>query len=587
LKLPACTTYLKPVPSAAPNPGGTAKGGKRWIALVPAGLACVLLFMLGPVPALPARKAGSPPQYDRYGGLTAAKVPGCEGKYFHLGMLNGRAILVTPECNAFPLRMVFNFRYSFIEPQVMQARYGGDGIKWAHRGLLRLQDAGFKGLAEYSYLRALPVGTYGSKTGNSPQVPFLLLLNASSDALYHPTSFGYHEPVDDIMAGVERGVYPGWRRPVLDPYSPIWPAAVAYEIKNLRSQFTGGDFNNIPWIVGITTEDADHTWLLKSKDRGHPNVGWIVAVSAPQQVGRRDPKVYAKYAWVSYLQQKYGSIEKLNAAWGSNYSSWEGPLDETGDGRWLGRDAYFLTDTAPAVKQDLLAFTRLYVLQVFQTEVKAIRACDTNHLIFSVSAFHGDAWPEVLLALKEAGVNVLELAYDANDPAKSTRDATAAYDLTGLPVDFWYGVTAGSDSYWHACRVGYRAPDFPPQSNRGRHYFSDVKRMYGMQGADGVKFVVGFGFWGATDDVGKILRDARGNFLHCTGEATNWGLMSNRDNSYDGKCAVRAPSTDQWGYPCGGEDRDYGDFLSSVKQANAWVDEQYLVSPAPEPVRKP
>jgi hypothetical protein len=45
-------------------------------------------------------------------------------------------------------------------------------------------------------------------------------------------------------------------------------------------------------------------------------------------------------------------------------------------------------------------------------------------------------------------------------------------------------------------------------------------------------------------------------------------LVTFRDNAYDAKEAVVARGTDPWGYETGGEVRDYGDFLSAVRQAN-------------------
>jgi len=52
----------------------------------------------------------------------------------------------------------------------------------------------------------------------------------------------------------------------------------------------------------------------------------------------------------------------------------------------------------------------------------------------------------------------------------------------------------------------------------------------------------------------------------------NWGLVSLRDNAYDGKEAIRAAGVDPWGYPTGGEERDYGNFLGAVIAANAGVE---------------
>ena len=52
------------------------------------------------------------------------------------------------------------------------------------------------------------------------------------------------------------------------------------------------------------------------------------------------------------------------------------------------------------------------------------------------------------------------------------------------------------------------------------------------------------------------------------GEKLNWGLVSLKDNAYDGKEAIVAAGVDPWGYSTGGEDSNYGDFLSFVTAAN-------------------
>ena len=44
--------------------------------------------------------------------------------------------------------------------------------------------------------------------------------------------------------------------------------------------------------------------------------------------------------------------------------------------------------------------------------------------------------------------------------------------------------------------------------------------------------------------------------------------------AYDGKEARVGSGVDSWGYPTGGEERDYGDFISSVKEANLSVHEE-------------
>jgi len=51
-------------------------------------------------------------------------------------------------------------------------------------------------------------------------------------------------------------------------------------------------------------------------------------------------------------------------------------------------------------------------------------------------------------------------------------------------------------------------------------------------------------------------------------EGSNWGLVTPLDNAYDGREAVIRRGADRWGYPTGGEERNYGDFLSSATSAN-------------------
>ena len=52
------------------------------------------------------------------------------------------------------------------------------------------------------------------------------------------------------------------------------------------------------------------------------------------------------------------------------------------------------------------------------------------------------------------------------------------------------------------------------------------------------------------------------------GEKENWGLISLKDNPYDGRSAVVRLGTDPWGYATGGEEKNYGDFIDTAHSAN-------------------
>ena len=59
-------------------------------------------------------------------------------------------------------------------------------------------------------------------------------------------------------------------------------------------------------------------------------------------------------------------------------------------------------------------------------------------------------------------------------------------------------------------------------------------------------------------------------------QKTNWGLLTPNDNAYDGREAIIATGTDQWGYPTGGETANYGDFVDSVQSANYGIYAQLI-----------
>ncbi|HXM20956.1 MAG TPA: hypothetical protein VN948_06800 [Terriglobales bacterium] len=98
--------------------------------------------------------------------------------------------------------------------------------------------------------------------------------------------------------------------------------------------------------------------------------------------------------------------------------------------------------------------------------------------------------------------------------------------------------------------------DFPTQAARGQQYYDSERAAVNMRASNGTYPYVGISFWGLTD------------FWN---EKIDWGLVSLNDNAYDGHEAVtaRGPcSPPLETMTCGGEERNYGDAISKVKQAN-------------------
>jgi hypothetical protein len=518
--------------------------------------------------------------FDLYGGLTAAPATRTATGYFHMEKQSGRWKIVSPTGNNFYLLSVFNANEDFIETGIMQKRYNNDAELWAtHRGE-RMLSWGFNTLGEYTCERGLPVGTWGGKSGNPVKLPFILFMSTAAESIYYPSDIGLAEPIKQIINGIPSSTYNCASKycgeGVLDVFDPKWAQGYAGEIALQNKAITGG-FGTVPWIIGITIEDADFFWPLKGIGSGpypYPNTAWFVAVTNFQQAGFKDTKLYSKYAWVAYLQQKYGTIAKLNAAWGSNYTAFgdsggfgvgTGVLDEDGrHTKWMCTDPDMLKGETAALQADMNAFLYQYVYQMESVAVKAIRSYDKHHMIFAPSALGGvgdiGIRPQVLQALADAGVDALAISYAPASP-QNVSIITQAYDLTGKPTITFYGVTANQDSYFHG--FPSHGSDYPTQETRGLHYNSDLSVLYNAKATNGDHPILGIDFWSLTDS--------------SKAEATNWGLISDRDNAYDGKAAVVAPGTDQWGFPTGGEDRNYGNFLDEVTQTNLNTVKQFIV----------
>ncbi len=520
---------------------------------------------------------------DRYGGIEfpIVKPPG----YFRVMKLGHRWILVTPDGHPFWYKGVQYADFKNLESTVIANKYGGSNTLWATQRNRRMLSWGFNVIGMDSSEIGLPVGVYGSTTPNAVQIPFLLTLNASLRGATNPHGVMVKIPeyLKQVVAGVPTATYNGWRGKLPDPYEPNFALAFQHEIGYWQNTIVTGGFADKSWIVGISMDDADATWAFKGPGNGplakYPHIGFLVACTKfiytaaenPDRQNWIDSKFYAKYAWIDYLKVKYSTIAGLNTAWGTSgfYTSFDdaggfgtgtGVIDE--DGRhtaWIGSDPYLLSHTTPGLKADLDAFSYQFAKKYAQVVTDAIRAVDTNHLIFGPDAINNygtRARNEILQGLTDGGVDVFVLNYDPSfgPMAGSMADNNLTYDLTGKPAILWYTLTAQADSYMSAYPPQYAIPNFSTQASRANHYATvDIPNFLNAQGANGDYYILGFDWW---------------TLIDMPNEQANLGLITPKDNAYDGKEAVSARGKDRFGYPTGGEARNYGDFISAVRQAN-------------------
>ena len=563
---------------------------------------------------------------DSYGGFTAVPLPDCKATgYFRLMAADDHWIFADPSCNAFSYLGVQNAIFTFYGDGnysgLMQARYGNNyQPPWMLHTKQRLQAWGFSAVGDYAYE---PLYT----DAQNSRMPYIILVKPTGGSVYGATKspqfcsvngHQYSAPIKSLIAGLPPNLQSYNDGHITqDTFDPMWGDCVSWTLSYTQGVL-GANFNTSPWMIGITHEDMDDFRDFRGgAEAGSPylNLAYVIAVTSPVGSGGTDTALWSKYAWScgtingapvdfglgwgagkSFLEHEYGTIAALNAAWGSNYTSFcsagggwghggTGVLDE--DDRaahqaWMGSDPVGLSGANANVAADVNAFLYWYVYATTKTMVQGFRTFDANHMMFAYN-FVGNSWtqtlrPEVLRAIRDAGVSAIHASYD---PSQSKGGKSpdyfmqSAYAQTGLPVITWYALSANNDAYWHdRCKNGdYYGPgggpcpseadsDYPTQQTRGFHYANDLNAIFNARGNDGKYFAVGMNFWGWSDDTKN--------------EHSNYGLVSNYDNAYDGTCAAVAPSTDAWGVACGGETSNYGPFLDSVTDANSSTMQQLI-----------
>jgi hypothetical protein len=139
--------------------------------------------------------------------------------------------------------------------------------------------------------------------------------------------------------------------------------------------------------------------------------------------------------------------------------------------------------------------------------------------------------------------------------AQSELNYIATY-LGDKPMIIWHGAHTNADSaLWRYPNV-IDSPCNPcnTQGDRVAFYGNSVSSFLNTTNTVYNDYtVVGFRWWG---------------YLDSWSQKENWGLVSLQDNPYDGVSAGVTLGKDQWGYPTGGEEKNYGDFLDSVRMSN-------------------
>jgi hypothetical protein len=142
-----------------------------------------------------------------------------------------------------------------------------------------------------------------------------------------------------------------------DPFDPKFEQNVRNALRPLVQRI-GDD----PWCIGYFV-DNELSWAGTGEEGGR----YGLAYGALQEDAANSP---AKRAFLQQLREKYGQIEKLNAAWGTSFASWEE----------LAKPQQLPSPGNDARRADFAAFVKSLARQYFRTVRDVLKELAPKHL---------------------------------------------------------------------------------------------------------------------------------------------------------------------------------------------------------------
>jgi Putative Ig domain len=527
---------------------------------------------------------------DRFGGvITPAEKTQATGRW-RTAKYGDRWVFITPEGHPFWMNGMWDVtgdehkdERGATYDQRGKGKYGNEAVRWLQANR-RLRSWGFNAIGPYSYRMMLPFDSEPEWTGSEQplKLPFVWIA-------HDPAITGRKEGVfKNLYAGVDlhnSALEDQGSANFPDVFDPAWVRNTQAVIANDHEL---ASIAQSPYLIGVFGDDTDYVsgfgpgpeFATQPPHKTHVHLGYLALITAPARgsneelkVKYSDPQVYTKSRLRDFLREKYGSIEALDAAWGAGYSTldsdggWpngKGLLDENGRAshKWLGSGDPALPRSSganPTMVRDLDEFLYLIARQLFSTEHEAFRKVAPHSLFFGPTTI-GGWWAPAREPIYRAARESLDVIGVTTDGSQEQVDfITRASGDTPLIV--WEGVVANGDSsQWRHAKEPEGARWFMnTQAARGEHYRQDVERLFDARSSAGVHPFVGHLWWAWTDSIP---------------EERNWGVVSLMDNAYDGYEASQGHGIDAWGYTTGGEEHNYGDFLTPARAINFSVIER-------------
>lgn len=267
-------------------------------------------------------------------------------------------------------------------------------------------------------------------------------------------------------------------------------------------------------------------------------------------------------------------VSYRTGGWGSGTGIWD--EDGTCPAKvsatcWLPTDAWTLagSNVTASFKIDMDNFLFHLANKYFSTNKAAISSVDSGRLYMCTTGLGGWGAPARRQVYQAAALSC-DVLSENTIPTSVASDDQGRVDFVAQwggdkPWIEWAGIEARADSYEGtagnpngptATIVAHQTT----QAARGTAFANMIKQFQTMADtSSGTFHVSGYRFW---------------QFYDSRGEGDNWGLVSLRDNVYNGTEACNvAGSVDAWGFPISPETQlpvgaCYGDFISTVRSVN-------------------
>jgi hypothetical protein len=557
-------------------------------------------------------------QLDPYGGLVGKPCPSGPQPHFYAQKTGSRWHLCTPAGNAFWMNGVYHVAaddtgadyQGIVLANVVSSKYAtgqtsSSALNWVLQAMRRMQSWGFNTINEFPYAYTRPVATdyrWGTSDHTIPiKLPFTIMLRPSWYSFTNLNNWA-NGAVKDITQGVKSTVYSGYRTQSPDFWDPNFAQFLLNELKNeywVRQAYTGPHND---YLIGLTVDDSQ-TMLgfgpgpdfptvsngVVSPGFDQPHLSWLILVTAPTQssnssfgVTYPDTTVYSKGELNGWLAARYtNSIAALNAAWRSNYTTFgssggwgigSGLIDEDGtcpsriSGQvcWVPTDPKLLTGASGQMQQDLDDFLLHHAQKYFSVIKAVLQAEAPGILYFATDTIGGWGTPPRRQILQAAGQYADVLILGGIPPnCTNCADIQQRIDFVAqyggdIPWTNWEGYQAKADSYMSP--YASSSDQLQTEAARGRLYQQRMQQFLSSQDTlTRTYHLVGLKWWELYDN---------------RAEKANRGLVTRRDDPYDGVSATTKAGTDAWGYPTGClpsfgcEWGNYGDFIDPVRSAN-------------------